>query len=139
MRIWPTPKPAVLAACTVLADAFGEYAEVSTSMPKRNRPDRFVRVTRVGGSQADPSTDFARILIDCFGRDTATVEAMANTVRAAMRNAAGTTVTCDTGSSTVDVFIRAWGDEQGPVDMPHPDILDRERWQLHGDLAVKSN
>ena len=131
MQIWPTPKPAVLAAITVLADAFGEYAVVSAKLPARNRPDRFVKVTRVGGGQDDIVTDNARLLIECFAKTVEQVEAMCNTVRAALRNAAGTTVG--------EAFIRAWGNESGPADLPHPEILDYERWQLTGDLAVKAN
>lgn len=138
MRVWPTPKPAVLAAVTLLQNAFGSYAVVSASLPK-GRPERFVRVTRVGGGQQNPAIDNARILVECFAIDTSMVEAMCNTVRAALRNAAGTTVTCVNGSDTIEVFIRGWDDEQGPVDFPHPEILDRQRWQLHGDLVVKSN
>lgn len=134
MLIWPTAKPAVLAAITVLGEAFGEYADVSAKMP-RQRPIRFVRVTRVGGGQPHPATDIARILIECFAKDTAQAEAMCNTVRAALRNAAGTTITTTAG----DISLRHWGNEDGPVDLPHPDILDYERWQLHGDLSVKSN
>lgn len=133
MLIWPTPKPAVLAAITILQDGFGEYAYVSAKLPGHNRPARFVRVTRVGGSQPHPATDIARILVECFAKDTAQAEAMCNTARAALNNAAGTTVSED------NIFVRAWGNEDGPVDLPHPDILDYERWQLHGDLAVKSN
>lgn len=131
MQIWPTPKPAVLAAITVLSEAFGAYAFVSAKLPAHQRPERFVKVTRVGGGQDDIVTDTARLLIECFAKDVGQVEAMCNTVRAALRNAAGTTVG--------EAFIRSWGNESGPADLPHPDILDYERWQLTGDLAVKAN
>lgn len=131
MQIWPTPKPAVLAAITVLAEAFGEYAFVSAKLPAQQRPDRFVKVTRVGGGQDSVATDTARLLIECFAKDVGQVEAMCNTVRAALRNSSGTTVG--------DAFIRSWSNESGPTDFPHPDILDYERWQLTGDLAVKAN
>lgn len=128
--IWPTPKPAVLTAITVLTEGFGTYAVVSAKMP-RTRPERFVRVTRVGGHQDHPATDTARILVECFGYDTATCENMCNTARAALRNAAGTTVD--------GVFVRAWGNEDGPVSLAHPDVIDMERWQFHGDFDCKSN
>jgi hypothetical protein len=135
MLIWPTPKPAVLAAITILADAFRGYAEVSAKLPRNSRPERFVKVTRVGGSQDTPVTDDARILVECFAPDPAQVEAMCNTARSALRNASATTVETTAG----DIWIRAWDNEDGPTDFPHPDILDRERWQFHGDLCVKSN
>lgn len=134
MQIWATPKPAVKAAVEILADAFGKYAVVSTKLPRNSqRPERFVRVSRVGGGQNNPATDTARLLVECFGYDTETVEKMCNTARTALRNAAGTTVTDE------DIFIRDWNNEQGPVDFFHPDIIDRERWQFTGDLTVKAN
>ena len=135
MLIWPTPKPAVLAAITILAEAFGEYAFVSAKMPPRNRPERVVRVTRVGGGLDNIATDTARILVECFAQDVGQVEAMCNTARTALRNAGGTTVTTTAG----DVFVRRWDNEQGPTDFPHPDLLDWDRWQLLGDLLLKSN
>jgi hypothetical protein len=135
MFIWPTPKPAVLAAITVLSEAFGQYAFVSAKMPARNRPERFVRVTRTGGGLDNEATDKARILIECFAKDVGQVEAMCNTARTALRNAGGTTVTTTQG----DVFIRRFHNEQGPTDFPHPDLLDWDRWQILGDLLVKAN
>lgn len=135
MFIWPTPKPALLTAITVLSDAFGEYAFVSAAMPPHTRPDRFVKVSRVGGGQDNIATDTARILVECFAKNIGEVEAMSNTARAALRNSGGTTVTTTSGS----VSVRAWENEQGPTDYPHPEILDYFRWQLTGDLLVKSN
>lgn len=133
MLIWPTPKPAVKAAIAILVDAFGNYAFVSAKLPgKTPRPERFVKVSRVGGNQPHPATDNARLLVECFAKDTAQCEAMCNTARAALHNAAGTIV-------ADDVFIRSWGNETGPQDFPHPDILEYDRWQLQGDLLVKSN
>jgi hypothetical protein len=133
--IWPTPKPALLTAITILDEAFGEYAFVSAAMPIHNRPDRFVRVSRVGGGQDNIATDVARILVECFAKDVGEVESMCNTARAALRNAGGTTVTTTAGT----VSVRAWDNEQGPTDYPHPDLMEHLRWQLTGDLLVKSN
>lgn len=135
MFIWPTPKPALLTAITILDEVFGSYAFVSAKLPPHSRPDRFVKVSRVGGGQENIATDVARILVECFAKDVGEVEAMCNTVRAALRNAGGTTVTTTSGP----VSVRAWGNEQGPTDYPHPDLLDYERWQITGDLALKAN
>jgi hypothetical protein len=128
--LWPTPKPAVLAAITVLAAAIDDV-DISSDMPV-HRPDSFIRVSRIGGRMPDPSTDNARILVEVFGTTTAVVEDLCNQARAALRNAASTTVLSD-------VFIRSWDNEQGPVELQHPQVLDRERWQFHGDLLVKAN
>lgn len=135
MQIWLTPKPAVLTAITILADAFGEYAFVSAKLPPRNRPERFVKVTRTGGGQDHQATDVARLVVECYAHDVGQVEAMCNTARTAFRNAAGTTVTTTAG----DVFVRAWGNEYGPTDFPNPEVLDYERWQVTGELHIKAN
>jgi hypothetical protein len=88
-------------------------------------------VSRVGGSQSDPVTDKARIMVECYGKDTATVENMANTARAAFRNAGATRY--------AGMWVRWYGNEAGPVDMAHPDIVDYERWQFTAELWIKSN
>jgi len=135
MFIWPTPKPAVLTAITILAEAFDDYAVVSAKLPGKIRPDRFVRVTRVGGGLDNIASDSARILVECYAKDVGQVETMCNTARTALRNAAGTTVTAD----SVSAFVRGWDNESGPMDYQQPDLLEYERWQLTGDLAIKAN
>lgn len=130
MTIYPTPKPAVKTAISILADAFGVYALVSARMP-RQRPTRFVVVSRIGGRQDTPVTDVARILVECFGPDVETVEAMTATARTALRNAISTDV-------DGEVWVRNWSGEQGPTDFPHPDVLDMERWQFQGDLSLST-
>ena len=135
MLVWPTPKPALLTAITVLTEAFGGYAFVSAKLPAHTRPDRFVRVTRVGGHLDNIASDGARILTECYAKDVRQVEAMCNTARTALRNAGGTTVVTTEGN----VFVRAFEDEHGPVDYPNPEVLDYERWQVTGTLVVKAN
>jgi hypothetical protein len=135
MFIWPTPKPALLAAITVLAEAFDDYAFVSAKLPGNIRPERFVKVTRVGGDLVNIATDSARIMVECYTQDVGQVEAMCNTARTALRNAGGTTVTAD----TISIFIRSWEETSGPADYPNPEVVDFERWQFTGSLMVKAN
>lgn len=135
MFIWPTPKPALLTAITILSEAFGDFAFVSAKIPPNNRPERFVKVSRVGGGLDNIATDVARILVECFAKDVADVEAMCNTVRAALRNSGGTTIATTAGN----VSVRAWDNESGPTDFPHPDLIEYDRWQLTGDLMIKAN
>jgi hypothetical protein len=130
VTVFAAPRPAVKTALSVLSDAFGVYALVSARMPKQ-RPIRFVRVTRVGGRMRDQATDVARILVECFGPDVETVENMTGTARAALLNAVSTLV-------DGDVWVRDWTNEQGPVDFPHPEIIDMERWQFTGDLILST-
>jgi hypothetical protein len=131
--IWPKRKPAVLAAITVLSEAMPAIP-VSADMPDV-LPEKFVRVTRIGGAMSNPAIDMARILIEVFGAETADVEDLSATASQALHNAVGNFVTTTLG----EVFVRGWDNETGPVDRPHPQIIDYERWQFHGDLMVKTN
>jgi hypothetical protein len=36
------------------------------------------------------------------------------------------------------VWVRNWHNEQGPVDFPHPQIIDMDRWQFTGDLSLST-
>lgn len=125
---WPIPKPAVKTAISVLQSAFPGVA-VDSASPK-NRPAKYVTVSRIGGGQDNPRMDSARLLIECWARTDADAEVMTGVVRATLRNAGGTHVD--------DVFIYGWGNESGPVMYDDPDISDRTRWQLTGDLSVST-
>lgn len=134
MLVWPTPKPAVLTGIAILEAAFGEYAFVSAKLPKR-KPERFVRVSRVGGGLQNIASDAPRLLIECYALDVGQVEAMLNTARTALRNAGGTTVTTTQGP----VAVRAWNAETLVSDFPNPDLIEFERGQLSGQLLLKAN
>jgi hypothetical protein len=125
---WLAPQPAVLTAIRILEEAF-DPVRVSSQMP-RTRPPMFVRVTRIGGGQTNPVTDIARILVECWGPGIASAESMANTARAALRNAAGITF----GTA----YVRSFSNEQGPVDFPDPDVPDMTRFQFFGDLNLST-
>lgn len=135
MFVYPTAKPALLAAITVLDDAFADYAFVSAKLPAHTRPDNFIRVTRVGGSRDNIATDAARILVECYAKDVGQVEAMCNSASAALANAGGTTVT----SGDITMSIRAWEEQSVVTDYPNPEVLEHERGQVTGTLYVKSN
>lgn len=165
-KLWPVPKQALLGAVTVLQDAFTHtngirYAEVSTKLPAHTRPERFIKVSRVGGGQAVMVTDVARLLVECYGRSSRDTELMCNTARAALHNAVSSwvyprppenppytppagppplpSVTTWPAATDEPMFIRWCGNESGPADLPHPDILDYERWQFTIDLEVAAN
>lgn len=140
--VWPTPPPGLLAVVGILGATFGDFAPVSVRLP-RQLPARFVKVTRIGGGQTNVASDRLRVLVECYAREFYHCEVMCNQARAAFRNAVGTTVTntmdMAAGPEELRFFIRSYGNESGPVDRPHPDILDRDRWEFQADLAVKAN
>lgn len=133
MPTYPKSKPAVLTAITILSEAMPAIP-VSSDMPAV-RPAAFVKVSPIGGVKPHQASDSPRILIELFAVDTETVEDMYLTASQALLNAGSTFVTTTKG----EVFVRCWDDQQGPVERQHPEILDRERWQFHGDLLIKSN
>jgi hypothetical protein len=129
MLIWPTPRPALKAAISILQDAFGAV-RVSDQMPK-TRPAQFVRVDRVGGGQLNPRVDRARLLVECWGPSSGVVETMVGTAREALRNAGGTTV-------SDGIFIHSFDNEDGVAHYDDPDVTDQRRWQFTGDLLVST-
>jgi len=139
VRWWPTPKPGLLAAVHILGLAFSNVVPVSTRLPARNMPDQFIKVTRIGGRQTDLATDMMRLLVECYGLSQFHCEMMCNQARAAFRNSVGTTQSVSHNGMAFEVFIRGYGAESGPTDRPHPDILNRDRWEFQAELAVKAN
>lgn len=135
MFVFPTAKPALLGALTILDEAFGKYAFVSAKLPRHARPDNFVRVTRIGGARDNIATDAARILVECYAKDVAQVESMCISASAALANAAGTTITVD----NVTMSIRSWEEISLVTDYPNPDVLEHERGQVTGTLYIKAN
>lgn len=128
MIIWPTPKPAVKTAITILQDVFPDHP-VTHKMPT-TIPPVIVIVSRVGGGQDNPRMDRARLLVECWARDIGTAENMTGIARAALRNSGGTTVD--------NVFVYGWDSEDGPVEYDDPDVSDRTRWQFSGELSVST-
>lgn len=129
MIIWPTPRPALKAAIAIMQDANPDAA-VSHRMP-RTRPAKFIRVVRVpGGGMDNPRMDRARLIVEFWAKDIGTVETMFNNGRAALMNAAGTTV-------SDNIFIHGWRDEGGG-DYSDPDVPDMEKWQVFGELLIST-
>lgn len=133
MTLFPTPKPAVKTAIAVLRAALDPAVGVATVKP-RIWPRLFVLVTRSGGglnNPAYPVTDIARILVECWADSDAACETLTNQCRAALYNTQGVTID--------GVFLRGFDNENGPVQLPDPDVPDHRRWQFQGDLMISTN
>jgi hypothetical protein len=131
---YPTPKPGLKAARRIQADCFSSDA-VGSKVPIE-RPDTFIRVSRVGGEMPLLVTDSVRVLTEIWVRSSITgavgiIEQMCCDSIAAYMNAQGTFVE--------GAFIRGFGNISGPVDFPDPDVPDMERWQFQGDLLVSTS
>jgi hypothetical protein len=128
---YPVPKPALKTAIAVLRAALDPDVGVATVDP-RIWPRLFVRLTRAGGSQIVPVTDIARLLVECYADSDAACEALTGDCLTALRNTEGVT-------TTNGVFLRGWGNEDGPVQLPDPKVPDHRRWQFQGDLLISPN
>lgn len=67
--------------------ARGDTVAVGTKIPA-TRPDRFIRLSRVGGGARDLVTDSPRILVECFALDTVAASDLAKVARALLLAAA---------------------------------------------------
>ena len=130
---WPTAPPVVQAGVAILQTTFPSIP-VSPMMPL-TRPAQFIRIDRVGGGQFNLATELARLLVECWVHETAggygSAETLANDARHALYASAGTT--------QAGIFIRAWRNEDGPVNFPDPDVTDMTRFQFTGDLLVSNH
>src|SRR6516225_12377697 len=115
---WPTAPPVVKAGVAIVGAALPSIL-VSPVMPL-TRPTQFIRIDRVGGGQFNLATELARLLVECWVHETAggygSAETLANDARHALYASAGTT--------QAGIFIRAWRNEDGPVNFPDPDVTD---------------
>lgn len=145
---WLTPKPALIAVQRILEAAFsdGQYAAVHTKLPAKDRPERFVVVTRIGGGQTNQAVDICRVLVECYARVDEQAERMTGTSSAALRNAASTWKTIndrnDPGGTQPPperIWVRGYGNETGLAKLNNPDVLTHEKWQFIGELSVAVN
>lgn len=140
--VWLTPKPALLAVQRILSAAFsdGKYASVYTKLPARDRPERFVVVTRIGGGQINQAADICRCLVECYARVDEQAERMTGTSSAALRNSSSTWVDITSDPDVPElVWVRGYDNENGLAKLENPDVLTHERWQFIGELSIAVN
>lgn len=128
MGAWPEPADAVPVAQAILSPEF-PGVQILDQMPS-TRPSQFIVVSRIGGGQPNPKQDSATLLIEFWNTSSANAAAMAKKARAALRNSRGKTF--------ATVFSYGWANEQGPSDFNDPDIQDRRRCQVIGDLTIST-
>lgn len=126
---YPVGHPAVKVAQTVLDGAMSGWV-VATKIPNQ-RPAKLVKVSRSGGGRLVIVTDVARLLVEVWAKTVADTEQGCLDAIAALQNAQGTIVD--------GAFIRGFGNIEGPVDLPDPDVTEQERWQFVGDFSVSTS
>lgn len=109
-----------------LTDAI-EGLEVSTRVPDE-RPNRFVRVTRVGGTKIRLNAESPMVLFECWDTNSVDAFALCRQVRAYVHALAGETVS--------GVWIYKVTEVGGPVFNPDPNT-DLPRYQFTVTLDLK--
>jgi len=120
-------QPADCAAAVAIVSAATPSVPVVTTMPNQ-RPKAFVLVGDIGTDVVDPVTATARIVVDCWAKNTVTARSLAVTAGKALSSAVGTTV----GRGVV----RSWTMREQAVEVPDPAVADMRRWRFFGDLTV---
>lgn len=130
---WPEPADAVPVGQAVIAPQFTGVA-ILDEMPKGTldnpRPSTFIVVSRIGGEQPNAKQDRATLLFEFWAESTGIAAAMAKKGRAALRNSRGRTF--------IGVYSYGWSNESGPTDFNDPQVQDRRRCQLSGDLLLST-
>ena len=124
---WPAPKPAIAVCRAILTQGFPSMS-VTSEMP-RTRPAEFIVIDLAGNDYSNPAFTVPRPLIECWASSSARAEALCGEAIAVMRNARGT---------FAGAYVKGMYDIQGPVPLNDPDIQDRRRFQLHGDLYIST-
>lgn len=129
---WLPAAPGVLTAIRVLGPD-QDPVLVADEMPKV-RPPQIILISQMDGRRPNPVQSVHRLLIECWVNkaldSSVNIETWCGEVSAALRNSSG--------HSYNGVFSYGWGNEQGPVDFPDPDVTDMRRWQFHGDLTLST-
>lgn len=129
MSFWPKAPDGVPVAQAILAPSYADGLPMYDEMPE-TRPPEFIVVSQIDGRQVNPKQFRATLLIEFWASSTAVANDMAREGTCALKNSRGKTFT--------DVFSYGWGNESGPTDFNDPDIQDRRRCQLTGDLLLSA-
>lgn len=109
---FPDVEDALVTYLTAELAARGDTASVHVRVPT-TRPDRFVRVPRLGGQQASLVVDNPTIAVECWAKTDAQAAGLARLTRALIRALRGQTTA---GVTFYDVTEFA-----GPANLPDPD------------------
>lgn len=104
----------------------GEPVTVAAKVPSP-RPERHVRVTRVGGPASGRVVDQPLILVEAWAQTDEDASALLNDARAILLR---------TGRHVPGLFVRRANEVGGPSMDPDPDT-DAARWRCTIDFAVR--
>jgi hypothetical protein len=122
--------PPGLKSLIALVKARRPGLSVSQDVP-RVRPESFVTIDRVGGSEdASGTVSVPLFAFDCYALDAGGAEGLCEELLATLKSAQFT--------SEGDVQFRGFTLVGGPHNYPHPDITDRRRWQFSATFGISN-
>lgn len=134
---WPAPKPAVAVTIAVLkAKLVALYPVLYTSSTyirseqPSTRPSKYFVVSLLTTDYPNPAFTVPRPLIECWAESSATAEEMGGHAVRALKNAKA--------QQFAGAWVKAFDNITGPLELNDPDIQDRRRFQLHGDLYLST-
>ncbi|QIS21259.1 hypothetical protein [Nocardia terpenica] len=130
-------KPALAVCYALLRDQLPDDIVVLTDID-RKRPDRFVKISRVGGPRYNVVTDGPMLMVECWS--TGSAEEMAMRVAAVFEQCPGRYIHYenDRGESA-QAFVSSYREVGGPVRHLDPDVLEQDRWTMTVRLGISSN
>lgn len=127
--LWAKPKPALTVAKAVLSPSFPGM-HVASGQPVINtgnpRPDKYIVLGILGSDYPNPAFTEPRIMVNCYAKTSALAGDLADEALAVLLNARG---------QFAGTWVR-FGNPQGPYPLNDPDISDRYRFQVHGELRL---
>lgn len=137
-----TRKPAVAVMVGYLAPALYPIRVAGDTVADKqgNRPDRFVRVSRAGGTRSNAVTDNALMTFECWASDNMRAEALANRVLDLLENAPGQWVDyVDADDVQQRAWIGSYGLAAAPAENNHPDVSTQRRWTFTVSIGIATN
>ncbi|AWY05195.1 tail terminator [Gordonia phage Margaret] len=121
------PNPDGLATIISKLSYLNPALSVSEDVP-RGRPESYVRVEHLGGSEASSGAFIVvSMSILCYATSTGTARRMSDDLLAQIKSSQF--------SVWDGVQIRAWTTDSLPHPFPDPVVTDRRRWQFVGSLG----
>lgn len=127
--LWPKPQPALAVAKAILIDYPVLPATGILITDPTSRPDKYVVLDLLPGSYPYPSFTEPRVMANCYAKTKTLASDLGDDVLTAFLNARG-------------VFAGAWvkkfAEPRGPYELKNPDISDRFRFQVYGELRLST-
>lgn len=127
--VWRKAKPALTVARAVLIAAPTLSGISVTTDKPGTRPAKYIVLELVDSDYPNPAFTEPRVLANCHATTSTLAGDLADEVLAVFLNARGL---------FGGAFVKKFANPQGPYKLNDPDISDRQRYQVYGELRLSS-